>query len=220
MRKPDFCKTNGCTPSPRSRRDQEGSQALKMPGRAISLSTRTGRRLQNQFVIQLEVWRSSGTERQTLHTFHGYCFMPTTHSSLHVHVIFATKNRAPLLTPELIEDVHGYIGGTLRSLDCKPVAVGGVEDHVHLLLGMKPVHRLADVMRETKKTSSIWMNERTRGFAWQQGYSAFGVSAHEIPMMVRYISHQQEHHRKKTLVEELSDVYRLAGIPFEPGDFE
>ncbi len=85
---------------------------------------------------------------------------------------------------------------------------------------MKPVHRLSDVMRETKKTSSIWMNERIRGFAWQQGYSAFGVSAHEISMMVRYISHQKAHHRKKTFVEELADVYRLAGIPFEPGEFD
>ncbi|CAN1556500.1 COG1943 Transposase and inactivated derivatives [Fimbriimonadaceae bacterium] len=154
------------------------------------------------------------------HTWKKEISMPTTHSSLHVHVIFSTKERAPLLTTDLIDDAHAYIGGILRELDCKPVAVGGVADHVHILVGTKPVHRLSDVMRETKKVSSIWMNARCRGFAWQEGYGAFAVSNHEVPMMMQYVSHQAEHHKSKSFLEEMEQVYRLAGVSFYPSEFE
>ena len=198
-----------------------------MPGQARTLRPREGSKtfgLPNVFTTDSNprdvLWvRILKWAPKIFHTSKRELSMPTTHSSLHVHIIFSTKERAPLLTTDLIEDAHAYIGGILRELDCKPVAVGGVADHVHILVGMRPIHRLSDVMRETKKVSSIWMNARRRGFAWQEGYGAFGVSNHEVPMMMQYVSHQADHHKNKSFLEEMEQVYRLAGVPFDASEF-
>jgi Transposase IS200 like len=80
--------------------------------------------------------------------------MPSTHISLHVHVIFRTKHRRPVLDAEWRGRLHAYLGGALRGVEVVPVAIGGTADHVHLLLGLKATHRLADVMREVKRGSS------------------------------------------------------------------
>jgi REP element-mobilizing transposase RayT len=95
------------------------------------------------------------------------------------HLVFSTKNREALIAPEWRARFHDYLGGTVRGLGGFPEGIGGVADHAHLLVGLKAIHCLSDFLRELKKASSTWMHEEIGlgGFAWQEGYAAFTVSA-------------------------------------------
>lgn len=138
--------------------------------------------------------------------------------SIHAHIVFATKNRRPMLQPVWREKLHEYLGGTVNGLDAIAQGVGGVDDHVHLLVGFKATHRLSDFMRELKKSSSKWIHDEIgmKEFAWQDGYSAFSVSPTARPGVQRYIQNQEEHHRHKTHKEELIELLERAGVEFDP----
>ena len=144
--------------------------------------------------------------------------MPSTYLSLHYHLVFGTKNREALIVPELRARLHDYLGGTIRGLGGYPEGIGGVADHVHLLVGLKATHCLADVLRELKKASSAWVHEEIglRGFAWQEGYAAFTVSATTREAVRHYIANQEEHHRTKSFREELVEMLNKAGIEYDP----
>lgn len=130
--------------------------------------------------------------------------MSSTHLSLHVHVIFSTKNREPFIADAWRERLHAFLGGPIRTARCIPEAIGGTSDHVHLLIGIRATHRLADVMRDIKQASSKWVHETIglKVFAWQDGYGAFTVGASQIADVKNYISSQVQHHRKRTFQEE------------------
>lgn len=97
--------------------------------------------------------------------------------SLHYHIVFSTKERQPLILNEWRPRLHSYLGGIIRGINGVGEIVGGVNDHVHLLASLRPVHCVADVMRDLKKDSSNWVKENfDRNFAWQEGYAAFTVS--------------------------------------------
>ena len=125
--------------------------------------------------------------------------MSSTYLSLHYHLVFSTKNREALLAPEWRARLHDYLGGTVRGLGGFPEGIGGVADHVHLLVGLKATHCLSDFMRELKKASSTWVHEEIgmRAFAWQEGYAAFTVSVTAREGVKHYIANQEEHHRAK-----------------------
>jgi REP element-mobilizing transposase RayT len=144
--------------------------------------------------------------------------MSSTYLSLHYHIAFSTKDRKRLIAPSWRSRFHEYLGGTIRGLDGYPEGVGGVDDHVHLLVGLKSTHRLSDVMRELKKASSAWVQEDVgvSGFGWQEGYAAFTVSATVLDVVKNYISRQEEHHRTKSFREELVGMLKKAGIEFDP----
>jgi putative transposase len=143
--------------------------------------------------------------------------MSSTHLSLHIHVIFGTKHQRPLILPAWRSRLHAYIGGAAKTLDVVPEAVGGVADHVHLLLGIRATHRLADVMRDLKRTSSAWIHETIgdKEFEWQDGYGAFTVSASLIRTLKDYIGRQEEHHAKKSFQEEYLEFLKLNGAEFD-----
>ncbi len=144
--------------------------------------------------------------------------MSSTYLSLHYHLVFGTKNRQPLIAPDWRSRLHEYLGGTLRGLGGFPQGVGGVADHVHLLVGLKATHCLADVLRELKKASSLWAHEQIglRSFAWQEGYAAFTVSATSRQAVKEYIANQEEHHRVKSFREELVELLNKAGVEYDP----
>jgi len=110
------------------------------------------------------------------------------------------------------------MGGILSSLDTVPEIVGGVEDHVHILAGLRATHRLADVLREIKSASSRWVHEEIRlpTFAWQEGYGAFTVSASQCETVRQYIAGQEEHHRTRTFKEEYLEFLEKSGVVFDP----
>ena len=143
--------------------------------------------------------------------------MPTTYTSLHYHLIFATKNREPLITADWRNQLHEYLGGTVRGLDGIPQGVGGVADHVHLLVALKATHCLSDFMRELKKVSSVWAKEimLQKGFGWQTGYAAFTVSASARTAVQQYIASQEEHHLQKSFREELVEFLQKSGVGFD-----
>ncbi len=130
--------------------------------------------------------------------------MSSTFLSLHYHLVFSTKERRPFIADDWRERLFEYLGGTVNGLKGFTQGVGGTADHVHLLVGLKSTHCLADFMRELKKASSLWVHETIGlpSFAWQEGYGAFTVSATARVQVNKYIANQAEHHRVKTFRED------------------
>jgi len=143
--------------------------------------------------------------------------MSSTHLSLHYHVVFGTKHQRSLIAADWRPRLHAYLGGAAKTLEIVPEAIGGVADHVHLLLGMRATHRLADVMRDVKRTSSAWVHETIgeKGFEWQDGYGAFTVNVSLLETVRSYIAHQEEHHRKKTFQEEYIELLQRSGVEYD-----
>ena len=143
--------------------------------------------------------------------------MGSTFLSLHYHIVFSTKERRPLIGVDWRPRVHEYLGGTVRGLDGIPEVIGGVEDHVHLLVGLRATHCLAEFIRELKKASSVWAAENFEPmFAWQEGYSAFTLSWTHIEPVRKYIGGQEEHHRKLPFLKELRQLLNKNGVKYEP----
>ena len=132
--------------------------------------------------------------------------MPQSLAKILLHTVFSTKNREPFLRDRALrEEVHRYIGGIIGNLDCQPILMGGVDDHVHLLFSFTRVKAVADVVKEIKRSSSVWINEQSgamTNFAWQAGYGAFSIGYSQIDSVCEYIEGQEEHHRKTTYQDE------------------
>ncbi|MFT3880361.1 MAG: transposase [Gemmatales bacterium] len=143
--------------------------------------------------------------------------MGSTFLSLHYHVTFSIKLRRPLIDSKWRNELHKYLSGTIKKMGGYPCGTGGVADHVHVLFGLKATHCLADVMRELKKSATVWVYEEmcVSDFSWQEGYAAFTVSPNAIPGVQHYIENQEEHHRRKSYREELKELLDLAGVEYE-----
>ncbi len=142
--------------------------------------------------------------------------MGSTYSSLAYHWVCSTKERRPFIQAKWRANFHKYIGGTIRGLEGVPMQVGGVEDHVHVLIGLQPVHCISDFVRELKKATSVWAADRhERDFEWQEGYSIFTVSASMRNKVSKYIENQERHHRKQTFIEELKELLARHEVRYE-----
>jgi putative transposase len=141
----------------------------------------------------------------------------STFLGLHYHLVFSTKNRAPFIKPSWSVRLHEYLSGTIVGLKGFPQGTGGVADHVHLLVGLKATHCLADFVRDLKKASSVWVHNQIAepDFAWQEGYAAFTVSATARDAVKHYIANQDEHHRSKPYRQELIEMLLRAEIDIE-----
>jgi REP element-mobilizing transposase RayT len=141
--------------------------------------------------------------------------MGSTFFSLHYHIVFSTKERRPFIKNTWQPDLHSYLGGIINGMKGVAEIVGGVEDHVHLLVSLRPVHCIADVLRDLKKDSSAWAKKFDRRFSWQEGYAAFTVSPTATDAVRRYIANQEEHHRKFSFIDELKSLLPAAGIEYD-----
>ena len=121
-----------------------------------------------------------------------------------VHIIFSTKNPSPLLpSTEVRSPAHAYLTGTLRALDCAPLEVGGVADHVHILYGLSRKISLSELVKNLKTSSSKILKGKVHdGFSWQNGYGAFSVSQSASKSVFSYLADQEIHHRRMTFQEE------------------
>jgi putative transposase len=131
--------------------------------------------------------------------------MPQSLARMLIHLVFSTKNREPVLTPEVRRELHPYLVGVLNGIDCPSVQVGGVEDHVHLFFGLSRTMAMSSVVEAVKTSSSKWIKMKGRAFGnfhWQAGYGAFSVSQSVADTVVAYIQNQAEHHRTMTFQEE------------------
>ncbi|MFZ2492096.1 MAG: IS200/IS605 family transposase [Thermoanaerobaculia bacterium] len=143
--------------------------------------------------------------------------MPSTHTSLHCHVTFATKSRNPWIRADIRSRVHEYIGGCLLRHGAQPLIVGGVEDHVHLLFGFAPSVCISDLMHDVKKPVTDWIRAEfgVREFTWQEGFGAFTVSRSALDRVQEYITTQEEHHRHVTFQEEYLLLLQRHGIAYD-----
>lgn len=142
--------------------------------------------------------------------------MPQTLSFNLVHVIFSTKNRLPLIGDDIAGDLHAYLAGTARKLDCECFRVGGIRDHVHLAMRLTPTRTGAKVVSEIKTSSSVWMKQQgIANFVWQRGYGMFSVGPADLGALVRYIDQQETHHRKRSFQDEMRAFFEKYHVQFD-----
>ncbi len=124
-----------------------------------------------------------------------------------------------MIAGEWCDRLHAYLGGIVKGLGGVPLAIGGTEDHVHLLVGLNSSHRLDYFMRDLKADSSEWVHKEIgqRMFGWQKGYGAFSVSPSNIDAVKRYVTNQEQHHRRKTFQEEYVELLKASGVEYDEG---
>ena len=132
-----------------------------------------------------------------------------------LHVVFSTKDRRKAIPGEFQPRMWAYVAGICKKHEILVHAVGGMEDHIHLLIQVPPSLALAKAVLAIKSNSSRWANEEGHRFAWQQGYGAFSVSASLVPVVVRYIRNQEAHHRKMTFDAEFLAMLNKHGVEFD-----
>ena len=137
----------------------------------------------------------------------------------YIHVIFSTKDRRKTIAKKLQSELWAYIAGTCKKNGIITAAVGGVEDHMHILLDLPPKLPLAKAVNILKANSSRWMGERIEEFFWQEGYAAFSVSASNLDMVTRYIQNQEAHHRKMSFEEEFRTLLKRHRVAYDPKYF-
>jgi REP element-mobilizing transposase RayT len=136
-----------------------------------------------------------------------------------VHTVFSTKDRRPFLRDRVLRDeLHSYIGGVLNNLDCQSILVGGVEDHVHILSTLSRTREAAEMVKEVKRCSSLWIktkDPRLEQFAWQSGYGIFSIGFSQLATVRRYIAGQEEHHRQHSFQDEFRLLLSRYEIEFD-----
>jgi REP element-mobilizing transposase RayT len=144
--------------------------------------------------------------------------MPHSYLSNLMHCVFSTKERRKLITPEMQQRLWPFIGGIAKENGMKAIAIGGIADHVHILLSLPATMTIAKAMQLIKGGSSKFIHESfpdQRAFAWQEGYGAFGVSISHVEETVAYIQRQEEHHRRKTFEEEFRTFLQKHRIEYD-----
>lgn len=145
--------------------------------------------------------------------------MPQSLAKILVHTIFSTKDRRPFLRDRSRrEELHSYIGGILSNLDCQPVIIGGVEDHVHLLSTLSRTCEPAEMVKEVKRGSSLWIKTKSaqlQDFNWQNGYGMFSIGFSQIPTVKQYILNQEQHHRMISFQDEFREFLQKYEIEFD-----
>ncbi len=143
--------------------------------------------------------------------------MPQSYCCLHYHFVFSTKYRVAALAPEMQSRAWEYLGGIVSDLGGTPRAIGGTEDHVHMLVSLRQDVRVCDVMRELKAGSSGWFHKTypdAEGLWWQDGYGAFTVSHSQLERVSAYIRNQHEHHTRRGSEEEFREMLEKHGYTF------
>ena len=144
--------------------------------------------------------------------------MGHSYTNLLYHVVFSTKDRRLLITPDYEVRLYDYIGGTVRDLGGVSLALNGTEDHIHLLAKLRADRALSDVLRKLKANSTGWMHKvfpRLEDFTWQQGYGAFTVSQSNVREVSKYIARQKQHHQKISFRDEFIKFLIANEIEFD-----
>lgn len=142
--------------------------------------------------------------------------MPHTYTNLLFHIVFSTKEWFPFIRPEFEARLYEYIGGTIRGLGGLCLQIGGIENHIHILVRLKPTLNVSKFLEKLKPSVTNWARTVIHPkFEWQDGYGAFSVGESQIPAVRRYIQNQKEHHQKQTFEDEFKEMLRQARIEFD-----
>lgn len=142
----------------------------------------------------------------------------STYSQIYIQTIFAVKGRDSLIQPEWEEKLYKYITGIVQNKKQKMLAINGIPNHIHFLIGMKPSCCLSDLVREIKKSSNEFVNENKLSkfnFSWQEGFGAFSYSHSQLNDVIAYIMKQKEHHKKRTFKDEYMDFLNHFKVEYE-----
>jgi REP element-mobilizing transposase RayT len=144
--------------------------------------------------------------------------MPQSLSYLLVHIVFATKGRAPMLTPAIRPDLYAYLATVVRNLDWESFRIGGVADHVHFAIRISRTNTIAHLVEQLKTSSSRWLKKQSptlASFAWQNGYTAFSVGPSDLNALLKYVDTQEEHHKNQPFQEEYRALLIKYGVEFD-----
>jgi putative transposase len=142
--------------------------------------------------------------------------MANTYSQNNVHIVFSTRGRRALIPADFQADFWAYTAGICKKLSIRVRAVGGTENHMHLLIEIPPAISIAKAVSAIKSNSSRWANEQNKRFTWQEGYGAFSVSHAVVPSVIRYIENQAIHHKKINFEAEFAGFLKRHEIGFDP----
>ena len=144
--------------------------------------------------------------------------MSQSYTNLIYHIVFATKNREPLIDTDMKIRLYDYIGGTIRNLGGVALAINGMPDHVHVLARLRADKSISDVLRDLKANASGWMHDvfpDLQDFSWQRGYGAFTVSASQIEKVRKYVANQETHHLKFSFEREFEAMLQANEVEFD-----
>ena len=131
--------------------------------------------------------------------------MANTYTQLHIHIVFSVQNRMSFISTRWRDELYKYITGIVQNNNHKLLAIGGMPDHIHILIGFRPSQTLSNLVQDIKGDSSKWINQNRLvpgHFSWQEGYGAFSYSKSSLGSVVLYIMSQKEHHRERTFNDE------------------
>lgn len=144
--------------------------------------------------------------------------MANTFSQIYIQTVFAVDGRLSLIRPDFKENLYKYITGIVRNKKQKLISINGMQDHIHILIGLRPAMALADLVHDVKANSSNFINKNkwVRGkFSWQEGYGAFSYGHSQLDTIIRYIENQEKHHRRRSFKDECLAWLKKYEIPFE-----
>ena len=141
-----------------------------------------------------------------------------TFSQIYIQIVFAVKGRQNLILPSWEDELYKYITGVIQNKGQKLIAINGMPDHIHILIGMKPICCLSDLVREVKKSTNSFIKEKNFvkcNFQWQEGFGAFSYSQSSLNNVIKYIDNQKEHHRKASFKEEYIDFLKKYEVEYK-----
>ena len=144
--------------------------------------------------------------------------MSNTYTQIHIHTVFTVQQRTCIINPVWKEDLHRYITGIVNGNGHKLLSINSMPDHVHVFFGMRPSQSISNLMREIKGNSSQWINEQNflkSRFSWQEGYGAFSYGKSQLDFVIDYIKNQEQHHQRRTFLEEYKALLDLFGIDYD-----
>jgi putative transposase len=144
--------------------------------------------------------------------------MANTYTQIHIHAVFAVQNRISLISKIWEERLYKYITGIIQNHGHKLLTINGMPDHIHILIGMRPLQSLSDLMQDIKGNSSVWINENklvAGKFSWQEGYGAFSYSKSQLSAVAEYIDNQKIHHSKRTFIEEYNKILKDSEVEYD-----
>lgn len=144
--------------------------------------------------------------------------MANTFTKIYIHIVFSVKGRQNLIQKAWKEELYKYICGISNAKEQKIYAIGGVADHIHLLVSMRPSTSISDLVRDIKANSSKWINEKKyvmEKFQWQEGFGAFSYAQSQLNTVISYINNQEQHHKQHTFREEYTELLKKFRVTYD-----
>lgn len=144
--------------------------------------------------------------------------MSNTYTQNHQHFVFAPKYRQALIDKDWQENLYKYISGIIQNNGHKTIIINGMPDHIHIVIGMRPTQSISDLLQDIKSMSSKWINDNKlcpKKFEWQSGFGAFSYSKSHLPKLINYVKNQEQHHKKRTFLQEYKQFLDLFEINYD-----